>query len=481
MQIDEALLTADEISEILHLHPKSVYKLAKKKEIPHIKRKGLGLRFQRKSIDEWLEKCVQKPCETQSFRQKPKSLDISLEEYDKNNLKGDSAVSKKRQRWSYGSKGVFKRKLKSGYSWCFWYHEKKGKIKKVTVPSATCREDAILAMEKRVREVFNQQHGIRKKETKLKDFSVVYLEKYAKPKKKSWRTDWKFLNSQLVPFFGEMELSEITPKHVSEFVVKRQNEGVKNSTIHKHLQVLRKMLNLADEFGYDVEKNPVRPFHFSNEAENRRTRVLSCEEEERLMAEAAPHLKPIIQTALHTGMRLQEILKLKADDLDLSQGTITIRPEVNKTGKLDCFPLPCSLKEMLSALIQENSGRTDYIFNYNDPRTGEYRPLSSIQHGFQGACRRAKIKSLQFRDLRRTFGTRLHQNGVDPLIIQRLLRHSSFKISEQVYIQSNLRMMRAAVDGAASRAAKPVKMEHIWNTDNSSDEKTPVNPWISMN
>ncbi len=165
----------------------------------------------------------------------------------------------------------------------------------------------------------------------------------------------------------------------------------------------------------------------------------------------------------------------------MKKDTITIQPEINKTGKLDCIPLPCYLKEMLRKLIKESGGRTEHVFNYNDPRTGEYRPVSSIQHGFQAACRRAKIKGLQFRDLRRTFGTRLHQNGVDPLIIQRLLRHSSFKISEQVYIQSNLKMMREAVNGAALQKAKLTKMEHIWNTEKSEKKETPVNFFISMN
>jgi integrase len=283
-----------------------------------------------------------------------------------------------------------------------------------------------------------------------------------------------------------MLLKEITPEDVSDFIVdfkpkKESVSSVKSSTIHKHLQVLRKMLNLADEFGYEVERNPVRPFHFSNEAETRRTRVLSSEEEERLMAEAAPHLRPIIQMALQTGMRLQEILRLRIDDVDFSQDTVMIRPEVNKTGKLDCIPLPHSLKLMLRNLIQENSGRTENVFNYSDPRTGRYRPISSIQHGFQAACKRAKVMGLQFRDLRRTFGTRLHQKGVDSLIIQRLLRHSSFKISEQVYIQSNMRMMREAVNGRAGKPTASAKMEHIWNTEGSGEKRTPVNPWLSMN
>ena len=471
------LLTVKEASSYLKVHPNTVYKWIEERKIQFIRLNGL-IRFSKNEIDSWQSKNTSKIYNTLGLIPK---LDLSLQDYDRMLLKGDSAVSKKRQRWNYGNKGVFKRKLKSGYSWCYWYYEKKGKVKKVTVPGATCKEDAILAMEKRVREVFNQQHGIRKKETKFKDFSVIYLEKYAKPKKKSWNTDRKFLHSQLIPFFDDVELSEITPWHVSEFIVKRQMEGVKNSTINKHLQVLRKMMNLADEFDYEVEKNPVRPFHFTNEIESRRTRVLSYEEETHLMREAALHLKPIIQTALQTGMRLQEILKLRVDDVDLSQDTISIRPDVNKTGKLDVIPLPFSLKEMLRTLIQENGGRTEYVFNYNDPRTNEYRPISSVQHGFQAACRRAKIKSLQFRDLRRTFGTRLHEKGVDPLIIQRLLRHSSFKISEQVYIQSSLRMMKEAVNGALQKTVKPVKMEHIWNTEELEEGKTPVNPWLSMN
>jgi len=79
------------------------------------------------------------------------------------------------------------------------------------------------------------------------------------------------------------------------------------------------------------------------------------------------------------------------------------------------------------------------------------RPVWSIEHAFQAACRRAKIENLQFRDPGRTYGTRLHAKGIDPLIIQRLLRHSTFRISEQVEIQSSIRMMKEAVNKAEEK------------------------------
>ncbi len=183
-------------------------------------------------------------------------------------------------------------------------------------------------------------------------------------------------------------------------------------------------------------------------------------------------------------MRLGEILKLRIEDVDFSQEVIRIRPENNKTGKLDVIPLPHSIRILITKLIEENAGRTKFVFNYLDSRTGKLRPVGSVEHAFQAACRRAKIENLQFRDLRRTYGTRLHEKGIDPLIIQRLLRHSTFRISEQVYIQSSMRMIKEAVNKAAENVndeAASKKLEQNWNTEKLQSLSMFVNPWQSRN
>lgn len=483
--MNEPLLTVKDVSSFLGLHPNTIYKLVKKGEIFPVRMKGIGIKFNQAEIEKRLNQGLNYPSQISPVLPKPKPLDISLEKYDKLFLKGDSAVSKKRQRWSYGGKGVFKRKLKRGYSWCYWYYDKKGEIKKVTVPGATCKEDAITAMDEKVEEV-KRKHGAHKVSITFREFAPIYMEKYAIPNKRSHYTDQKFLDAQLVPFFGDIELSKITPEHVSDFVAKRKQDAVKGSTINKHLQVLNRMMNIAEEFGYEVDKNPVRrKIHFSKESKYRRTRVLSHEEEQRLMNESATHLKPIIQCALLQGMRLQEILQLKVTDVDFEADTITIRPEVNKTGKLDIIPIRNELKSILKNLIADNVGRTLYVFNYLDPRTGEYRPIKSIQHAFQAACRRAGIEDFQFRDLRRSTSTRLHEAGVDLLVISRLLRHSSTKISTEVYIQSSLKMLKEAlkkVDKAGVRKVSLLSyLEHNWNTEELDKKKTPTISLFSMN
>lgn len=104
------------------------------------------------------------------------------------------------------------------------------------------------------------------------------------------------------------------------------------------------------------------------------------------------------------------------------------------------------MKELFKELIAENNGKTKYVFYYLNSHTKELQPLNSIDRAFRNACRRANIAGLQFRDLRRTYSSRLHENEIDPLIIQRLLRHRSFKISEEVYIQSSTKLMKDAIE-----------------------------------
>ena len=164
------------------------------------------------------------------------------------------------------------------------------------------------------------------------------------------------------------------------------------------------------------------------------------------MKEAAPHLKPIIQCALFQAMRLQEILKLRIDDVDFDINEITIRREISKNKKQDKIPIMPEFRFVLHKLVKKNGGRTDFVFNYQDPRNGRFRPITTIQHAFQAACRRVGIQGLQFRDLRRTCATRLHESGVDPLVVSRFLRHSSVRISSDVYIQSSLRLMKRELE-----------------------------------
>ncbi len=410
-------------------------------------KKGFGHRFQKSDLDEWLEK--------------DKRIDLTLpQEYrkglqcispiDMSRAGGNDVMAKaksKRRQFPYGR--VYLRK--GCKHWTIDYQDTQGNRIQKVVKGCDTENKAWEALIK-------AKHGRKQESSKAEDFTFEqyakrFLKSYSMKRKDSWRSDKKYLESRLIPFFGTMQVNEIKPEHVLKFVDEEFSDEVKKSTINRYLQLLRRMMNVAQDFGYEIKQNPVRPSMLYDESQYRRDRVLSEEEESLLLNEAAPHLKAILKFALQTGCRLQEILSLKKSDISLSDETITIRPEVNKTKKLDVIPMSSETRILLEQLVEENQGRSEFVFTYYDRKIKKIRQVKSIKVAFGNACKRANITAFQFRDCRRTYASRLHEQGVDPLIIQRLLRHSSFKISEQVYIQSNLKMMKEAV----SRLSNPEK------------------------
>jgi len=353
-------------------------------------------------------------------------------------LGGNKMASKlkARLRLPYGS--IYKRK--DCDSWSIDYKTRDGKRVQKVAKGAITAEDALKELQKAV--------GIKvgSEPVTFEQYSAVYLETYAKVRKRSWKTDEIYLNTRLIPFFGTMLLSEIRNQHVREFISKRLREGDKKSTINRYTKTLKTMMNLCKKDLGEPEVNPVSSDDIFDESQYRRYRVMTYEEEEKLMREAALHLKRLIQFCLQTGCRRQAVLGLEFRDLDFETETITIRPEINKSGRRDIIPMNGAVKKLLLEQVKRYKGKTEYLFPYEDETTGEVRGLKDFKRAWVNACRRANITGLQFRDLRRTYASRLHEKGIDPLLIQRLLRHSSFRISEQVYIQSSMRMMKEAVE-----------------------------------
>ncbi len=302
-----------------------------------------------------------------------------------------------------------------------------------------------MALQEEIRKEFDHEYSIRREKQKLRfqEFADTYLTNYAKLKKRSWRSDEKYLNSQLVPFFGGMELGEISSFGVHEFMVKRQGDGVRNSTINRELTVLKKMLGLAIKWGYRTTANPVEKGNYFSEEEYKRDRVLNYAEERRLLRSAAPHLKPILTCALMTGMRYAEILGLTWDRVDLERRQITVKAEASKSGKKRIVPINETLHAELDKLKKLNKGKSGFVFLYQDPKSGKTRNVKTVRRAFVMACRRAGIMNLRFHDLRHTAGTRLIESGADPISVRDILGHADLKTTEG-YLHSSLKRMETA-------------------------------------
>jgi excisionase family DNA binding protein len=426
-----SLWTVRDLAQFCGLHQNTIYKLIRKGEIPAIKR-GRLIRFRKDEIDVWLNDHSSKVF---PLLEPLTQIDLALDTYDKLFLckKGGVKMNPKGKTWNYPFGSVYLRQSR----WYFYFRFQGKRIRKV-IEGALSRADALKVLQVEVADAFRGKHGFKKQERaiKFKDFADLYLEN-SKPHKRSWQKDKCRIEAHLKPTFGEMELKEITPLLVENYRTVRLKAGLKKSTTNRELALLKVIFSKAIDWDFCSE-NPVRKVKFFPENDNLKERILTPDEERRLLEHCADHLKPIILVALHTGMRRGEVLGLKWEQVDFRQGQIKV--EKTKSGKTRFIPINSELLETLREL-KKKDGKSEYLFV--NPETGN--PLKDVKTAFKAASRRAGILKFRFHDCRHTFATRLVESGVDLITVKELLGHSTVKVTER-YTHSSRDSKREAVE-----------------------------------
>lgn len=130
--------------------------------------------------------------------------------------------------------------------------------------------------------------------------------------------------------------AHITPKHIVEYKSSRSMVGVKPATINREMTCLKKAFNLEKREWEWCRENPVSRVSLEKGA-NKRDRWLTEDEEARLLAACPSWLRELVVWALHTGMRLGEILVLTWSGVDLFRKTVTVFR--SKNGERRTVPL----------------------------------------------------------------------------------------------------------------------------------------------
>ena len=266
------------------------------------------------------------------------------------------------------------------------------------------------------------------------EFGARYME-HAKVNKRSWLRDEQMLG-HLKKFFGtERQLTEITSADIEGYKMHRR-ASVSGSTVNREMALLKRMFNLAIEWDLYIGLNPFRKVKFFREF-NTGLRVLSLEEEEKLLRNAAPYLQDLIRFALNTGLRVGEIFSLCWNNVDLEKNILNVFAP--KTQKIRGVPINVDARKVLEywALGKRNES----VF-YN-PDTG--KAFVDLKAGFKLACKKAGITGVTWHTLRHTFASRLVDRGVDIVTVKELLGHSSITVTMR-YTHTNLDSKRAAVE-----------------------------------
>ena len=444
---NDKLLTIEEAASYIHLHPVTVYRMVKKSELPRTLVGKRSIRIRIRDLDELLSKRTRRPISMDLA-----GPEICLEGYDKLHLKGVK-MSPKGKIWNYPFGSVYLRLTKDGKERWYLYYRVDGKRVRRAVRGAQNRADALKVLQVAVADAFRGKHGFEKKGPRcmFKDFAREFLERYSKVNKRSWRSDVSIVN-KLNPYFGDKYLEEIKPEEVEGFKLARLEEGRTRSKVNRDLSLLRKLFNVAIDWGR-LETSPMTKVRLFPEKDNLKERILTDEEETRLLKECPPYLRPIVITALYTGMRRGEILSLQWNQVDLEKDIITIKR--TKSGKDRLVPMGESLKNLLLLLRSETSP-SDYVFLY--PPT--MKPFTDIKRSFITAIRKAKVQGLRFHDLRHTYASRLIANGADIITVRDLLGHYSVEVTQR-YTHSNHSQKRQAVETLEGHAKQAPENVHL--------------------
>ena len=251
--------------------------------------------------------------------------------------------------------GVFRRSIsgKEGNKTEHWYIDYtvdgKRKWEAVGKVGEVSKEDAKKLLALRKTDILQGKFNATKPKAipTFSEFAKEYLE-FAKGNKKSWDRDMYSLRS-LEPFFDRYKLTEISPILIERYKLERK-QAVSTRTVNIELSLLRRMFNLAISWD-KCKSNPLNKVK-SFQGLPPKERILTEDEEERLIAASPNHLRPILITALNSGMRRREILNLKWSDIDLSSGYIQVRK--SKSGRGRKIPINEKLNETLLVLEREN-------------------------------------------------------------------------------------------------------------------------------
>ena len=149
--------------------------------------------------------------------------------------------------------------------------------------------------------------------------------------------------------------------------------------------------------------------------------------------------KLIIQLMYSAGLRVSELINLKANDLDINKGYGFVRK--GKGSKDRIFIIADSIKEELRRFIETKKlNEFDYLFT---SKKGRKYNVSSPRNVIKKACKIAKIeKNISCHTLRHSFATHLIEDGYSISEVQSLLGHKSPETTFIYVHTSNMNMIK---------------------------------------
>lgn len=282
--------------------------------------------------------------------------------------------------------------------------------------------------------------------------------------KTSTRERYRFMiERHVLPQLGQTPASKLTAKGLSDFLRHLKNHGrldgkggLSAKTVRDVAVLIKSLLRFAQAEYHCVcdALNARLPAYTQKKIE-----VLS-DTELTVLGKALLPSKKIslaVMLALHAGLRVGEVCALRAGDIDILAGTLSISRSVQRltlNGKSQLLvqrpksdsserivPLHPELLRLLRKVTADMP--TDaYIMT---GKIGQPADPRACQYQFTMLLKRCSIRHRGFHALRHTFATRCIEAGADVKSVSEMLGHADIKTTLKLYVHPSLESKRRCI------------------------------------
>lgn len=276
------------------------------------------------------------------------------------------------------------------------------------------------------------------------------------------------IENHIIPQIGFIPLDKLKPTEIQNLYTNLLNKGLSGTSVRYVHNNLHKALSQAVKAQL-IPKNPadyVEPPRVDRyEAqpltpEQVKTLLKSCRGEDIYL--------PVL-LAVTLGLRRGETLGLQWSNVDLQNGTLTVRQSASFTpdgihlsttktrNSRRTLLLPEGLHSTLqTALSQQEERRKELGASFNPlglvccREDGSPLTANVLQHNFRDTLLRSGLPQIRFHDLRHTNATLMLRNAVPAKIVSAMLGHSSIGITMDTYSHVITEMQEGAtgvIDG----------------------------------
>ncbi len=281
--------------------------------------------------------------------------------------------------------------------------------------------------------------------SRLADIDLAKAEKYMAGRLKERKQH---------PFRGRA-IANMSPDEINRRIeawYASEPRTVSKARVNREIACLRRILNKAVDWKV-IALNSIQRIKLYDEREFIRKRYLKPTEIRSLLAACGPQTRDIVAFGLYIGRRLNELLGMRWQDVDIENGYIYF-PDTKKK-EPDQVPMPPEVRTILERRKSLNS--REFVFCRDDGSR-----FYDIQTGFDNALRRANIRDFHFHDLRHTAVSYMIMNGIDLKTVAELVGHTTAQMVDKRYGHLSPDHKRTATDvfGSAmdrlcGRAPKP--------------------------